>query len=340
MGEYRILVTGPSWIGDMVMAQSLFILLKKMSPDCKIDVLAPTATAAVVQRMPEVSRCIPFNSRHGQLDLLMRIKTGLALKTAHYDEAIIIPKTLKAALPSIVAGITKRTGFHSHFGMVNRVRSYLKSRDELFIKRYLSLISDSAYDTEFEDIPKPQLQIDLHNRDLLLEKFALKPDEFVVFAPGAEYGPAKKWPSEYFAELADLLKSRQLKICIVGSEKDKQTSTEIIENTKHAEIVDLCGQTKLPDAIDIISAANAVFTNDSGLMHISTASETQVFAIFGSTSPRYTPPISRPGLSKVIQSELSCSPCFERECRYGHYDCLKKITPSHVFKEYASTCDR
>ncbi len=339
MGEYKILVTGPSWIGDMVMAQSLFILLKKMRPYCRIDVLAPPATAAVVGRMPEVSRCIPFNSRHGKLDLLMRIKTGLALKTAHYDEAIIIPKTLKAALPSMFAGIPKRAGFRSHFGMVNRVRSYSKSRDDLFIKRYLSLSSDTAYDMEFEDIPKPQLQIDCQNKDVLLTKYGLKPDEFVVFAPGAEFGPAKKWPSEYFAELADLLNNRRLKICIVGSDKDKKTSSEIIENSKHPEIVNLCGLTKLPDAIDIISAANAVFTNDSGLMHISTACDTQVFAIFGSTSSRYTPPISRPGLSKVIQSGLSCSPCFDRECRYGHYDCLRQISPLHVFKEYASTFD-
>ena len=186
MTHYKILVTGPSWIGDMVMAQSLFKLLHQKYPGLILDVLAPAWTLTVLDRMPEVRRGIAFHSRHGKLDFKMRINLGLQLKREHYDEAIIIPRSLKSVIPSWVAGIKKRTGLKSQLGLINNTRHFIKDRHELFVRRYLALASDDAYKIDKEDIPKPQLRIEYGNSVKLLHENGLVKDRFVAFAPGAE----------------------------------------------------------------------------------------------------------------------------------------------------------
>lgn len=333
MAEYKILITGPSWIGDMVMSQSLYKLLKQQIPEAIIDVLAPQWTLPVLERMPEVRQGILFPARHGKLDLSMRIKTGLKLRAECYDQAIIIPRSLKSALPSFIAGIQKRTGLKAHLGLVNQVKSFSKSRNELFVRRYLSLGSDRAYSMEFDEIPKPALYIDVSNRELLLEKFKLEENQFVIFAPGAEFGPAKQWPAEHFARLAELLESNDLKVCIVGSDKDKVISQNIVSLTLSKNISDLCGKTGLTDVLDLMSAAKNVVTNDSGLMHLACASHAKVISLFGSTSPEYTPPLADKALSKVVKVDINCSPCFARICKFDHYHCLTQIQAADVFME-------
>lgn len=337
MPEYRILVTGPSWIGDMVMAQSLFKLLHKKKQDLCLDVIAPEWVFPILKRMPEVNTPISLSSRHGKLDLWKRIKLGKHLKQRKYHEAIIIPRSFKSAIPSYFAGIKERSGFSHHLGLVNRVESYKKTRKALFVRRYLALASDRAYTMAFKEIPKPTLSVDDENIVQWLQKTGLKNKNYIVFAPGAEFGPSKQWRTEKFAQLADLISRKNLQICIIGSEKDKKVSRKIVTLSKEKNIIDLSGKTSLTDVIDIMSAAKAVVSNDSGLMHIAAASQTSVVTIYGSTSPEYTPPLSMEGKhSQVIKSELDCSPCFDRECRFGHYHCVDKIEARMVYDKLSS----
>ncbi len=328
MADYRVLVTAPAWIGDMVMAQSLLKTLRRQNPETIIDVLAPGWTLPVVVRMPEVRKGIEFPSRHGRLDLVMRYRLGRQLRAEQYHEAIIMPRSFKSALPSYFAGIGKRTGHLGHLGLVNNVRPYRHSREELFVRRHLALVRDDAYQIGAGDIPSPRLVVDRKVQASLLERFGLTKNRFVVFAPGAEYGPAKQWPLSHFSQLADLLEADGYSIVIMGSTKEIELGRKISELAESAHITNLCGETGLSDVIDLMSAAHSVVSNDSGLMHLGYASGVRVIAIYGSSSPRYTPPLVNEAV--IMQHALDCQPCFDRSCKFEHYNCLRRIDADTV----------
>ena len=306
----------------MVMAQSLFKYLHQQQ-ETTIDVLAPGWVIGLVERMSEIRRGIAFASRHGKLDLMMRIRSGRSLRSECYDEAIVMPRSLKAAIPSWLAGIPRRSGFSRNLGLINSVRQYRKDRRELFVRRYLALASDSAYELDWQEIPRPSLTIDLDNRQALVRRFGLMEGRFVAFAPGAEFGPAKQWPLDRFAELAGRLAERGLQVVVLGSEKDGELARQIATMSDNREIIDLCGRTSIADVVDLASASHGMIVNDSGLMHLGYASGARVVAIYGSSSSAYTPPLAESAV--ILEQQLECQPCFDRQCRFGHYDCLKGI---------------
>jgi heptosyltransferase-2 len=331
MSPRKILVTAPSWIGDMVMAQALFMLLRRQDSDVMIDVLVPSWVSGVVARMPEVRQMIPFASRHGKLDLLMRIRTGLRLRKQAYDEAIIMPRSMKSVLPSWFAGIPRRIGLAANLGLVNDVRRFSRSRQELFVRRYLMLGDSQANDMDWNDIPRPALTIDEDNRQALLKEYRLEAGRFVAFAPGAEFGPAKQWPLSYFSELVGLINQNGMKVVVFGSPKEKALGDKILVDQQQGGNLNLCGLTSLPDVIDLSSAARAVVANDSGLMHLAYAAGATTIAIYGSSSSAYTPPLSDSAV--ILESEMSCRPCFGRTCQYGHYNCLRAVSAADVYRE-------
>jgi heptosyltransferase-2 len=183
-----------------------------------------------------------------------------------------------------------------------------------------------------QHISYPELSIDRDNQALILHKFNLIADKpIIAFCPAAEYGPAKRWLPEHFAALADMLCSKGYQVVVLGSDKDTVISQTIIELlADKSQIFDLCGKTNLTDAIDVLGAATYVVTNDSGLMHIACAVGVNVVAVYGSSSPGFTPPLSKH--AQLIQLDLDCSPCFQRTCRFGHYNCLRFITPYMVLE--------
>jgi len=311
----------------MVMAQSLFKYLHQQN-DVTIDVLAPKWVIGLVERMPEVRHGIEFDSRHGKLDLSMRIQTGLKLRRQRYDEAIVMPRSLKSAIPSWVAGISRRTGFSRNLGLLNNVRSYEKAREELFVRRYLALAADDAYSIDWNAIPRPALTVDTQNRQQLLSRFGLSDGAFVAIAPGAEFGPAKQWPMQRLAELSDRLIKMGLQVVIVGSHKEQALANQIKALAASDDLIDLCGQTQVADVVDLASASHSMVVNDSGLMHLGYAAGARIIAIYGSSSSRYTPPLAESAV--ILEQHLECQPCFERQCRFGHYDCLNGIGAEDV----------
>jgi heptosyltransferase-2 len=333
----RILIVGPSWVGDMVMAQTLFQCLKQRHPQCEIDVLAPEWSRPILERMPEVRAALSFPLGHGALELATRRKIGKSL-AGQYDQAILLPNSLKSALVPYFAGIPKRTGWRGEFRYVllNDVRTLDKQRYPLMIERFMALAYEDGAELP-RPYPKPSLQIDPVTRDAALVKFGLELDRPVLaLCPGAEFGESKRWPAEHYAKVAETKIREGWQVWLFGSKNDHPVG-ELIRDRLipglREESVNLCGGTSLAEAIDLLSCADSVVSNDSGLMHVAAALNRPLVAVYGSTSPGFTPPLA--DHVEIVQLGIECSPCFDRTCRFGHYNCLRLLEPAPVVEALA-----
>ena len=279
--------------------------------------------------MPEVHDVIVNPFPHGALQLSARRILGKELRANQYDQAIVLPNSLKSALVPYFANIPVRTGFigEMRYGLLNDARKLDKRKLPLMVERFSQLAEDRDTDIS-RPIPNPLLQVSDDQRKKALDKFVLSTQQPVaVFCPGAEYGPAKRWPVQYYAELAQRLRSDGYTVWLIGSPKDKEVADKIVA-LGNAQAVNLCGVTNLSDAITLISCADLVVSNDSGLMHIAAALDRPMLAIFGSSSPQFTPPLS--DNAQVLKLDIPCSPCFKRECHLKHFNCMMQMTPQKV----------
>lgn len=328
-GSEKILVAGPAWVGDMVMAQSLFITLKQRNHPVEIDVLAPVWSNPILARMPEVSNTINLPVSHGELGLLERYKLGKSLRIKQYDQAIITPRSFKSALVPFFAEAKKRTGYRGEmrYGILNDIRSLDKTVLQQTVQRYVALAEENDVATA-PTIPFPKLTVDENNLQRLLVKHKLNLDNPVVaLLPGAEYGEAKRWPIKYYAELANKLEQQGFQVWIIGSEKDNAAAVQV---AKENSAVNLCGLTALEDSIDLLSVCKSAVSNDSGLMHVAAAVNISLVAIYGSSTPAYTPALTNK--AKIQYLALECSPCFKRECPLQHTNCLYDIKPEMIIE--------
>ena len=297
----RTLVVAPNWIGDALMAQPLLARLGGT-----IDVLAPPWVAPVVRRMPEVAEVIEAPLRHGALQLGERWRLARELKRRGYDRAVVLPNSWKSALVPFFAGIRERVGYvgEMRYGLLNNT---FQSKSQSMPAHYARLGGGSG-----EARP---LQVSKQEIDEAKARHGIA-GEYVVFCPGAEYGPAKRWP--YFGELAAAVGKP---VVLLGSKNDEQAAAGITGKN-------LVGKTSLDDALRLIAGASAVVSNDSGLMHVAAALGRPQVALFGSSSPEHTPPAS--ARARVLWLRLECSPCFERECPLGHFRCMKEMGVDQV----------
>jgi heptosyltransferase-2 len=277
--------------------------------------------------MPEVSatHVLPFG--HGDLRLGERRRFAKALPA--YDRAIVLPNTIKSALIPWHAGIPVRTGWRGEmrYGLLNDIRKLDEADLPLIVERYAAL-AQPAGEPLRRPLPNPHLKVDEAARAATLARQGLDASKpIAAFAPGAEYGPAKRWPARHFAALAKTLVERGYQVWLMGSGKDAEVTAEI-QKLAGGACIDLAGRTTLDEAIDLMSLARHVVTNDSGLMHIAAALDRPTTALFGSSSPAFTPPLSP--RAKVITLKLSCSPCFARVCPLGHTNCLETLEPALV----------
>jgi len=327
----QILVVGPSWVGDMVMAQSLFISLKHTYPDGAIDVLAPAWSEPILKRMPEVRSAISQPIGHGEFGIMTRYRLGKQLRQHKYDMAIVLPRSFKSALVPFFAGIPRRVGYKGEmrYGLVTDIRLLDKAVLTQTVQRFVALgVAPGA--ALPPPIFEPKLTVDKDNQRRVLQELGLSHEKPVVgFMPGAEYGPAKRWPEESFAGVADYLVKNGFQVWLLGSEKDSATAEKIQQACK-LPLVNLCGKTSLQDVVDIMAVLELAITNDSGLMHVAAAVGCPLIAIYGSSSPVYTPPLTQQ--ATVLYEGLDCSPCFERECPLGHTHCLTQITVDKAVK--------
>jgi heptosyltransferase-2 len=321
------LVIGPAWVGDMVMAQSLFTLLRRQAPDAAIDVVGPPWSVPLVGRMPEVRRGIPLAAGHGEFALGARRRLARSLRGEGYGRAIVLPRSFKSALLPWLAGIPVRTGFAAELRglLLTDARRLDRRVLDQTVKRFLALGLPAG--APLPEATVPALRVDAANRAALLARFGLGQRPAIALMPGAAYGPAKQWPVASFSALARSLVERDLEVWVLGSGGEAVLGDQI-RSAAGAGVANLCGQTSLEDAVDLLSMARAAVTNDSGLMHVAAAAGTHVVALYGSSSPHFTPPLTP--RKSVIYLGLDCSPCFRRECPLGHLNCLNQIAPASV----------
>lgn len=332
--QRRYLIVGPSWIGDMVMAQSLFITLKQQYPDCLIDVIAPQWSLPILKRMPEVHQGISADVAHGEFSFFKRRRLGLSLKEKKYTHAIVIPRSWKAALIPYFANVPVRTGYRGEFryGLLNDIRALNKAVLKQTVQRYVAF-AVAEKPSLAPDIPFPALTIDKVNQKLLRARLGLKLDKPVVcMTPGAEYGPAKQWPISYYTKLANALLADGWQVWVLGSEKDAEAGDTISKGSGN-KVVNLCGKTQLIDTVDLLACAQKVVSNDSGLMHVAAAVGAELAVMYGSSTPDYTPPLTSDDKQHIFYLALECSPCFKRVCPLGHTNCLHNISDDDVFKK-------
>jgi heptosyltransferase-2 len=328
----KFLIIGPAWIGDMVMAQGLFMSLKQQHAKAKIDVIAPDWTRPLLERMSEVDKILPLPFKHGEFSLKKRWDLGKSLRAENYDEAIVLPNSWKSAIIPYAAGIPKRTGWRGEmrFGLLNNMLSLNKKKYPLMIERFTALGNSSSIEKIKFSFPRLMVNPDLQKA--ALQKYHLYPGKPVIaLCPGAEFGASKRWPETYYAQTAQYLLDKNFNVWLMGSLNDKVITDHIQALTQH-RCENLAGRTSLSEAIDLLSLVSLVITNDSGLMHIAAALGKPLIALYGSTDPGFTPPLS--DTAKILSINLPCRPCFQRECPLKHHRCMQALLPAQVFQVF------
>ncbi len=324
----RILVVGPSWVGDMVMAQSLFMTLKARQPGCRIGVMAPAWSLPILERMAEVDEGVALDVGHGEFGWHTRRRVARSLR-GRFDRAIVLPRSWKSALVPFLARIPRRTGFtgEQRYGLLNDRRRLDKAVLDQTVKRFvaLGLPVEAALDGHFP-IPQPRLGVDAGNLAELRRVHGFSSRPAIGMMPGAEYGPAKQWPLEHFRTLAEALVAEGFEVRVLGGPRDAEAGEAIVRGLENVH--NLCGQTRLADAMDLLADCRQVVTNDSGLMHVAAAVGTRVHALYGSSSPAYTPPLT--DSAEIHYLAIDCSPCFARTCPLGHTRCLVELSPERL----------
>jgi len=327
----RSIIIAPQWIGDAVMTEPLLRRLHARGE--RLTVGALPWVAPVYRAMPQVAEVIEFPFAHGGLQLHERLRLARQINR-QFDVAYICPNSLKSALLPLLAGIPKRVGYlgEARVGLLtHRLKNPAKGQRPPMVAFYSALSGDTdlAHD-------RPQLQLDASTVDAALGGLGLVRQGYHVFAPGAEYGEAKRWPASHFAELAAQL---DLPVLLLGSGKEAELCASIADpvNARQAgRCINLAGKTTLTQALCVIAATKSMVSNDSGLMHVAAGFGVRQVAIFGSSSPLHTPPLNEQASvlwlknKPAYQPPLDCAPCFERICPLGHTRCLRDISATDV----------
>lgn len=334
----KTLIIGPSWVGDMMMSQSLYRTLKQIHADIEIDVMAPAWCQALLKKMPEVSQTIQMPLGHGEFALSKRYQLGKSLRKNNYDQAIVLPNSFKSALIPFFAKIPKRTGWKGEmrYGLLNDLRTLDKLAYPLMVERYIALAYPKDQIQNAEQLPKPLLwpKLNVEHNEITetLASFNIINDvPLIGFCPGAEFGPAKRWPDYHYAALGDMLVKQHAKIIIFGSDNDRLVGERIIAQMAHGDAcINLAGKTTLEQAVNLIAACKAIVTNDSGLMHIAAALDRPLVALYGPSSPDFTPPLTEK--AEIIRLITGYHRVRKGDAEHGYHQSLIDIKPESVFE--------
>lgn len=334
----KILVIGPSWVGDMMMSQSLYRTLKAEYPSAEIDVMAPAWCRPLLARMPEVNQALAMPLGHGTLGLGERRRLGHSLRAKGYDRAYVLPNSFKSALVPFFANVPQRIGWRGEmrYGLLNDIRVLDKTAFPLMVQRYVALAYDKQRIKRADDLPQPLLwpQLQVSDEEITATTAAFNLNDrrpIIGFCPGAEFGPAKRWPHYHYAALAQRLIDQGYQITLFGSAKDHEAGEQIraaLAEAARGFCRNLAGETQLEQAVILLAACQAVVSNDSGLMHVAAALNKPLIALYGPSSPDFTPPLS--DKAKVIRLIGGYHKVRKGDADQGYHQSLIDIQPQQV----------
>ena len=327
-----MLAVAPSWVGDAILSEPLFARIRSAGVQGPIDVIAPPWCGPVYARMRGIGRIIDSPAAHGEFAWRRRRQLGIELRAARYTHAYVLPNTWKSALVPWFARVPHRIGYRgeARYRLLTDARRLDRRALPQLVARYAALAVPRGQPAP---APTPPVLVpDAENLARAMQALDLsRARPIAILCPGAEFGPAKRWPVEHFADLARRLARDGLAVWIMGSPNDAPIASALMKalGESAAAVTNLAGRTDLGTAIDLMSAASLVVSNDSGLMHAAAAVGTPLVALFGSSSPLYTPPLS--ASARIARIEIACSPCFKRECPLGHFRCMRDLHPELVY---------
>ena len=318
----RILIVAPSWVGDAILSESLVAVLREPLGEPIVDVLAPPWCAPVYARMRGIGRIVENPLGHGELGLGRRRALAREIRARAYTRAFILPNSFKSALIPWFAGVPRRIGYagEARRALLTETRRLDPKAFPRLVDRFVALAVSKG--RLIPTPPAPVLVPNAANAAGAMRALKLSTHRpIAIFCPGAEYGPAKRWPAEHFIALARRMLEEGYAVWLLGSPNDQAAALPIAAAIPGVR--DLTGRTDLGTAIDLLSLASVVVSNDSGLMHAAAAVGRPLVALFGSSSPDYTPPLSP--LAQIAKIDIACSPCFQRECPLGHFKCMREL---------------
>ncbi|MBI5805242.1 lipopolysaccharide heptosyltransferase II [candidate division TA06 bacterium] len=318
----KILIRVPNWIGDAVVSTAFVAACAKAHPGASITVLAHPRVSALFENDPDIQSIIKLSPER------FLWKTARELKKEKFDIAYILPISFSSALMTFLAGIPRRIGYSTEargFMLTQKLRYSQKDfRSRHIILGFMKLLGRE------EAVNAPGIFLSPEEMKWAGEFLAsnnLQTGNITGFGPGATFGPAKRWPQENWVELGKELVNRGHQILIFGSGEEIELCGQIARDIG-PKALSLAGTATLRQSAALLSLCSNFITNDTGVMHLAAAAGTRVTAIFGSTNPVWTKPWGEK--HRVIYNGEPCSPCYQRECRYGHYDCLEKISVKDI----------
>ena len=331
----KVLIRSVNWLGDAVMSLPAIFEIKRLFPEYQLIMYTPSHLKDIYKFLPFETDIIEFEKPRNSKGYFQELSKIKYIKNSNFELSFIFPLSIHSALIPFLAGIPVRIGYKRNIRSIflthsfNQRSNFKTEKHQSFY--YLDLVSQ--FTKKEAKFTIPQLNIpDAEKQNILkkLEEKGFKNTYIVGIAPGAEYGPAKRWPLKHWHLLiSHILHNTNFTIVITGTIKEKNAAT-FLKGKEKNRIIDLTGELSLKEFLAFLSLCTAFISNDSGAMHAASICGAKTIGIFGSTSPAATSPIGK--RKTIIYKNYECSPCFQRKCPFNHYKCLEEITPKEVFE--------
>ncbi|MDY6905975.1 MAG: lipopolysaccharide heptosyltransferase II [Thermodesulfobacteriota bacterium] len=327
----RLLVRSANWIGDAVMSTPAVNAIRQAFSNAEITMLAKPLVVPVFENSPHVDQMVVYDDAGRHSDLAGKFRLAGDLRQAGYDAALLLQNAFEAAFITTIARIPVRIGYTTdgrRLLLTHPVKNPKFYKQGHHADYYLGILRGLGIDAVNNGLELVIGDANRQKAQAVLSEHGLADRPLLGLSPGATFGPAKQWHPERYAAVADqLCKEGDWRVVLLGGPGDRAIS-EAIAGHMAAPAVNLCGRTGVGEAMALIETCGLFITNDSGLMHVAAALDVPLVAVFGSTDPVATGPLGKN--SRIVRTEVVCSPCLKSQCPEGHFRCMAEVSVDMV----------